>query len=603
MVLAAALVWGCGGGPAIHDVQGDGPHSPFAGSTVTVEGVITAVAADGFFLQSRRADRNGRTSEGIFVLGPTERAPGERVRVSGVVEERRGGERELTVTTLVATGDRAEVAPLGRERELPLPVTLDSLPDELSAAIARWESLEGMLVEIAGARVVGPTDAYGEAVVLLAGDARRDLPRTPRGGLALVADANDVPFPFRVTLDDALAPLPPLRVGDRLDAPLIGVVDYRFGTYRVLPLAPLAPPPQATDAAAALPPAPPETLSIATFNAQSLDLGDEPSRFRRLAALIVGGLAAPDLLALQEVQDDSGPLDDGVVSSEGAHRRLIAAIAAQGGPPYAFREVRPLDGQDGGAPGANIRSSLLARQDRGIRFADRAGDDPARQSTLALLDEAGRLAASPSPGRLGIDEPAFRDTRKPLVVQLEIDEEPFFAIVCHLSSKRGDDLPFGAAQPPRRLTEKTRVTQARTVARFVSDLLTLDPDARVVVLGDLNDFTFSAPLAELEAAGLENALLELAPTERYTYVFQGVSQALDHVLLSPALVAAEPPSVAILHVNAEHPAAERLSDHDPVVVRIPRRPPWTTEPGTRSSPPTTAPATPDGTRSPREGAP
>jgi uncharacterized protein len=505
----------------------------------------------------------------------------------------------------VTDGDAAGVVPLGREPGLPRPAALFSLPADLPGALARWESLEGMLVELVGAMVVGPTDRYGEAVVVLDADARGDLPRTPRGGLALVAGGEDVPFPFRVVLDDALAPLPAMAVGARLEAPVIGVVDYRFGTYRVVPLEPLPPPlPPAAPAPAPLDPAPPGTLSIATFNVENLDLGDEPARFRRLAALIVEQLAAPDLLALQEVQDDSGPLDDGVVSSEGAHRRLIAAIASLGGPPYAFREVRPLDGQDGGAPGANIRSSLLVRQDRGIRLADRAGDDPARLTALALLDETGRVAVSPSPGRLGIAEPAFRDTRKPLVIQLEIDGEPFFVIVCHFSSKRGDDLPFGAVQPPRRPTEATRVEQARTVARFVSDLLTLDPGARAVVLGDLNDFTFSRPLAELEAAGLRNALLQLPPTERYTYVYQGVSEALDHVLLSPALVALEPPDVAVLHVNAELPSAERLSDHDPVVVRIPRRSPLTTAelraPESRRSSPSTSAAV---RAAPREGAP
>ena len=49
-----------------------------------------------------------------------------------------------------------------------------------------------------------------------------------------------------------------------------------------------------------------------------------------------------------------------------------------------------------------------------------------------------------------------------------------------------------------------------------SDILALDPNASVVVLGDLNDFEFAAPLNILKDAGL-TALIETLPaSERYT---------------------------------------------------------------------------------------
>ncbi|HVS61992.1 MAG TPA: endonuclease/exonuclease/phosphatase family protein [Thermoanaerobaculia bacterium] len=565
------VLWGCGGEDiAIHDVQGRGAESSRVGQEVTVEGVVTAVLDEGFFLQSLRADWSRASSEGLFVSTAGRNPdPGDVVRVNGTVAEYRRSERELSVTTLEAA-DAENSFELLERRALPEPVPLRALPTELPRALETWEALEGMLVEISGAQVVGPTDRFGEAVLLLDGNATRDLPRTPRGGLALVAPVADAPFPFRVVIDDALAPLPPMSVGARLEEPIMGVVDYRFGTYRLLPFATPVVAAAADRALPTTPEAPSSTLSLATFNLENLDLGDEPARFRRLAEVVVGALGSPDLVGLQEIQDDSGARDDGTVSSDGAHRRLIAAIAALDGPSYLFREVRPLDNRDGGAPGANIRTSLLVRKDRGIVPVDRPGEDPARATAVAFLDKAGRPAVSPSPGRLGLDDPAFRDTRKPLVVQLEIDGEPLFVIVCHLSSKRGDDLPFGAVQPPRRASERQRIDQARSIARFVSDLMTLDPAVRVVVLGDLNDFHFSKPLVELEAGGLTNALLALPPEQRYTYVHQGVSQALDHVLLSPSLLAAGTPEVIIPRVGSEQPAARRVSDHDPLLVRIPR---------------------------------
>jgi hypothetical protein len=104
------------------------------------------------------------------------------------------------------------------------------------------------------------------------------------------------------------------------------------------------------------------------------------------------------------------------------------------------------------------------------------------------------------------------------------------------------------------------------VAEFVDALLTRDPEAGVVVLGDLNDFEASEPLATLEEAGLENLVVRLPLDDRYTFVYLGNSQVLDHILVSPSLAGGA--DVDIVHLNAEFPTADRASDHDPVIVRL-----------------------------------
>ena len=61
--------------------------------------------------------------------------------------------------------------------------------------------------------------------------------------------------------------------------------------------------------------------------------------------------------------------------------------------------------------------------------------------------------------------------------------------------------------------------------------------------------------------------MERVPVEdRYSFIFQGFSQTLDHILVSPAL--ARGAEVDMVHVSADFPVAERASDHDPVVARI-----------------------------------
>ena len=53
---------------------------------------------------------------------------------------------------------------------------------------------------------------------------------------------------------------------------------------------------------------------------------------------------------------------------------------------------------------------------------------------------------------------------------------------------------------------------------------------------------------------------------RYSYVYLGNSQVLDHVLVSGSL--RNGVEIDMVHVNAEFPAADRASDHDPVIVRL-----------------------------------
>jgi hypothetical protein len=55
--------------------------------------------------------------------------------------------------------------------------------------------------------------------------------------------------------------------------------------------------------------------------------------------------------------------------------------------------------------------------------------------------------------------------------------------------------------------------------------------------------------------------------ERYSYIFNGNSQALDHIFVSPAL--SRLAELEYIHVNAEFAdKSERASDHDPLVASI-----------------------------------
>ena len=97
-------------------------------------------------------------------------------------------------------------------------------------------------------------------------------------------------------------------------------------------------------------------------------------------------------------------------------------------------------------------------------------------------------------------------------------------------------------------------------------LLAADPQAKVVVLGDLNDDEFSATLKTLERASLVNPALRLPGARRYTHIYQGEARMLDHALVSRSLAARAETQLDAVHVNAAY--AEAASDHDPILLRL-----------------------------------
>src|SRR6185436_8144657 len=102
------------------------------------------------------------------------------------------------------------------------------------------------------------------------------------------------------------------------------------------------------------------------------------------------------------------------------------------------------------------------------------------------------------------------------------------------------------------------------VRTFVQQMFAIDPNTDVVVLGDLNDFEWSNPLMNLKCAPLYDLIETLPANERYSYVFEGNSQTLDHILVSGSLLAVA--HTDVVHVNSEF--WDQASDHDPQVATL-----------------------------------
>jgi predicted extracellular nuclease len=585
----------------IAEIQGAAHISPHADEIVSTTGVVSALkpaTARGFWIQDPTPDANAATSEGIFVFtnAPLTVAVGDNVRVVGRVTEFRpggsGGTNNLTITELTAPtvtvlpASASVPAPtiIGIGGRIPPTTVIDddtagsvetgpTVFDPAGDGIDFYESLEGMIVQVNNAAVVGPTKSFGEFVFLPDNGSWATGVRTPRGGILYrYEDGN----PERMTVDDEIlrdlvVPRPPkamvdVDVGDRITSPIVGPMDYSFANFKI----------QATSMpVAASGNLRPETtlprfmsLAVATFNVENLDPSDGPT-IGRLAAQIVDNLRSPDLIGIEEVQDNSGQTDNGVVDASQSWNLLIQSIRAAGGPTYQYRQIDPVNNQDGGAPGGNIRVGFLFRTDRGLSFVDRPGGT----STNATMPVAGPGGAQLtfSPGRINPTHPGFADTRKSLAGEFLYGGKKLFVVVNHFSSK-GDDQPlFGRFQPPTRFSEIARHQQAQVVNDFADQLLAVDPSANLIVLGDINDFEFSETIEILEGGVLTTLMKKLPERERYSYVFEGNSQVLDQILVSNRLLDPFNSSYDVVHVNAEF--ADQASDHDPQVayIRLPGR--------------------------------
>jgi predicted extracellular nuclease len=566
---------------AIHEIQGAAHLSPLSGQVVSTSGIVTATSSSGFWMQDPSPDADPATSEGIFVFTSTAPTvnPGDSVHVNGRVSEFRPGGAATNLTTtelsctptvsVLSTGNPLPGATVvgtgGRippdtviEDDATGDVETSGVFDPASDGIDFWESLEGMRVQLNNAVAVGPTNAFGETQIVGDDGANASI-RTPRGGLLLRPnDAN----PERVVADDLLVPMPNVNVGDHYTGPIVGVLDYNFGDFFVEVTNPV------DRVAGGLTPETttlqgPAEIAIATFNVENLAPSDPQSKFDRLAGLIVNNLKAPDLISVEEVQDNTGATDNGVVAADQTIAKLVAAIQAAGGPAYATREIDPVDDQDGGQPGGNIRQVFFFRTDRGLSFVDRPGGDSTTPTAVTGTGSTTQLTLSP--GRIDPANSAWTDSRKPLAGEFMFRGHRLFVIANHFNSKGGDDPLEGRFQPPTRSSEVQRHQQAQIVHDFVGQLLAADPNANVVVDGDLNDFEFSDTVHILENGVLTDLMDTLPQNERYSYEFEGNAQTLDHILLSAALTS-RPFTFDPVHVNAEF--FDQASDHDPSVVRI-----------------------------------
>ena len=597
----------------IHQIQGTGSESTYVGVEVEVDGIVTGVKSNSFFLQEEDsdADEDAATSEGIVVFTgsapPAAAAVGNRVLVTGTVSEFVPSADPLQPPLTEIVGPVVLLQAVGEPLPAAIPLT-DVYPDP-GDAFDQLEALEGMRVSVASLTVVGPT---------LGSVNEPNATATSNGVFYGVIEPNPRPFrepgvqepdpapidvprfdtnPERIRVDsDALVGAAVLNVGTgAVVTGLVGPLDYSFRAYTIDPDP--ASPPGTSGAPVPVAVAAPalDELTVAAFNLERFfDDVDDPSigepvltttaysnRLAKASLAIRDYLRTPDILAVVECENLS------TLEALAAQIDTDAAGAAQPLPEYAAYLV---EGNDVGG----IDVGFL------VKTAEFLGGIPRVEVVSVVQEGADELVTNPNASTELLND------RPPLVLDAIVHHPsgvsfPVVAIANHLRSHGGvsDTSPGSNGWPTvgDRVRNK-RQKQAEYLAGLVQDRQDSDPAEHLVLLGDFNAFEFNDGLVhsigvivgdpaadeatvvpgdgvDLVEPDLE--ILQAADTdERYSYVFDGNAQSLDHLLFSAPLLA-DTTARRVEHprISADFPETDRndytpgnprrLSDHDPLV--------------------------------------
>jgi uncharacterized protein len=584
----------------INQIQGDANVSPMAGRQIAARGVVTALAGRGFYIQTPDAeiDKDPKTSEGIYVFTndrmPLGIAVGSLVEVAGTVGEYRPANERyfLTITQISNPG----VKIISKDNPLPAPVSLTAADLSPQGKIDQMERFEGMRVKVEVLNIVSPTGGFEDQKT---GEIRSDgaffgiLPGTPRpfreagiNVLTLLVDKlpQTVPFfdmnPELLRVDsDALEGAKTIDVTAGATVKnLTGIINYAFRAYTLLVVPDSAPAVEGNKSFIKANPAGPRETSVGSFNIENFFDDEKNSdnvekedilskevfqgRLNKASLAIRNVLSTPDVLGIVEVENLK------VLKKLAEKINSDAAAAGQPNPKYeAYLE-------EGNDP-RGIDVGFLVKTSK-VKFIDakQLGKDEKLNADGAKADE--KLYDRP-PFLIRVEVQDAK-TAQPLALTV---------IVNHFKSYGGID---NEKDGPR--VRQKRRAQAEWLANFLVERQKANPAERIIVNGDFNAFQFNDGYNDLIGIlkgksdpnvlvpgknAYPTGLIDLAdfidPKTKYSYVFDGSAQILDHILINPA-AQERALKFGYARLDADFPKIyakdftrpERLSDHDAPIV-------------------------------------
>jgi uncharacterized repeat protein (TIGR01451 family) len=545
---------------AIHTIQGAGASTPFAGQEVMATGIVTARKSNGFFMQTpdSAADANPNTSQGIFVFTAGTPAVAVRDFVSVV-----GTATEFFNLTQLSSSN-LDVAAISSMNALPQPITFTTSILNPAGPLDQLERYEGMRVSAPSLVSIAPTNDFGEIFTVLSGVPRPlrepgieiSLPLPP-GSPCCIPRFDENPQRLMVDTDGQIGRTPLVVTSGVTLTGVTGPLDFTFGDYKVLPDAM----PAATANLSAIPVPVPNSNEFTVGSTNLLNFFSTNSNFalrlNKASLAIRNVMRSPDIIGVEEVGDIStltalaDKINDDTIAAGGVNPNYQAYL---------------LEGVD------------LFSDDIDVGFLVKS----TRVNVVSVTQEGkGLTFTDPTEG----DEDTLFE-RPPLILRANVRAPggslfPVTVVVNHMQSLIGVDDPVEG--PRQRLKRKLQ-------AEFTANLVQSLQGENLVLVGDFNSFQFNdgyvdvigtikgtpAPSDQVLLASPDlvnpnlTVLVDTLPAaQRYSYVFDGHSQTIDHVLVDSGMLG-RMSRFAYARNNADFPESlstdgtrsERLSDHD-----------------------------------------
>ena len=563
----------------IGEVQGESHESPLAGKEVVINNVVvTKTDKTGFYVQDKVSDNNPKTSDAVYVASKDKVESGDLLKVQGTVKEGYMEEYSvkpgqtfkkpagsLPVTQII----NATITKLGKA-DLPKALNIsEKMPKDIvdntptkynpeTEALDYWESLEGMRVEVTKPKVTGPQ--YKGDIYVLPGDYKGQKLNNI-GGVNLRPGVQNTEV-LPITVGNKFV----AKAKDYFNENITGVVTYKNKTYKIDPSSvPAIQDGGLKREVSKIYPSE-DKLTIASYNIENFSANNKghdetpEEKVDKIANSFIKEVHSPDIITLIEVQDNNGGVNDGTVDGVKSGEKLAQRIKSLGGPDYKYTEIAPVDGKDGGKPGANIRVAYLYNPKRVTLIGkEKGGSEEAARFVNGHLEK--------NPARIDPTSVHFEKVRKSLAAEFEFKGERIVVIANHLKSKLGDDAIYGSNQPSVENTKAKRIEEAKILNAFIKEGLRQNPNLKFVLTGDFNDFEFSDSVRTIVGNELVNLMAEHEQGDRYSYFYRGSNQSLDNILISKNIK--DKVVFSPVHINASFMEEHgRASDHDPVVVQI-----------------------------------
>ena len=591
----------------ISAIQGSGSLSPLTGQIVDVEAIVTgnfqgSDRLSGFYVQTLpgQDDGNSTTSEGLFIYSSTSVNSGDVTRIRGTVAEYASSTGAL-VSHLTELSSVKSVQVCRSGNTLPEPVDVAVPITNLSD----WERYEGMLVRFNQQLVVSGNYNLGQyGQIDLAGRVLYQPTQTPANTVVWAAAA-DLNTRSIISLDDGSsqyaanlnggnpAPYPPpglsstntLRVGALVNGdgtnpptPLVGILDDRYGSYRIQPLSAVtfsnAPNPRpdiaaiSTKVGGRFKIVSANVLNFFTTvgsrgaaNATELD----HQRAKILAAL---GKTGGDVIGLSELQNFANGQTNGGTYTNAAIADLTAALAAATGRHYQFVDT--------------ITSANLAA---GNQVIDN-GTDAIRNAIIYDANTVMPVGQAALYNQNDQNRPTLAQTFQPKD-GIHPEQQTFTVVVNHFRS-RGSSCGAGSDDVYQGNCNGMRSSMAQGVRNWLAANPTGDLGGRYILIGDFNAYLGEEPIQTLSGAGAYTNLIPLlVGPKAYSYNFGSQVGYIDHAFVSDAALplvknvaelhtnADEPPALRALNTSSESPDAQAAyyapnefaaADHDAIVI-------------------------------------